>query len=422
MKTIKHLKLIVWAMLPFLLFSAARAQTIVLAREERWREDVRYYASELPKRHKNLFFQLSKDEFEREVRKLEAEITKLSDGEITLELMRITARIGDGHTSVSLPAAEATYFPFRLEQFKEGWFVTQAPDEYQNTLGGRLIKIGNVKIEKAEQLLRDLIAADNDIDRQSRLRIFFVSAEVLKAKGILPNTEENDFTFQMPDGKQLSIAARPLSLEQFLKVQLRTLSDIGKTPITARNAKTNYRFEYLPDSKTLYLAYNKCAEMPNEPFSDFVRKVFAVADEQPTEKLVIDLRRNGGGNSAVIESLYAEMEKRPQLIKKGKLFVLVSGNTFSSAFMNALEMRDRYGALWVGTPPGQRPNAYGEVKQFALPHSKINVQYSTKFWELMKGSDLPFAPVDVQIQTTFAEYAKGRDAILLAALNYRNFQ
>lgn len=48
-----------------------------------------------------------------------------------------------------------------------------------------------------------------------------------------------------------------------------------------------------------------------------------------------------------------------------------------------------------------------------------DVQYSTKFWELMKGSDLPFAPVDIPVQAAFADYAQGRDTVLQAALGYK---
>jgi hypothetical protein len=158
---------------------------------------------------------------------------------------------------------------------------------------------------------------------------------------------------------------------------------------------------------------------PKKPFAELVKEIFAVADSQPTQKFVVDLRRNGGGNSAVIWSLYGELKKRPQLIKKGNLFVLVSSRTFSSAFMNALEMRNTLNALWVGEAPGQKPNAYGEVRQFQLPNSKIVVQYSTKFWELMKGSDIAFVPVDVPVQMSFSDYTKGHDQVLQAALDYK---
>jgi hypothetical protein len=419
MKFAGYFKFAAPVVLPLALLISAQAQTGELARDERWREDVRFYARELPQRHKNLFFQLPKDEFEREIKNLEVRIPKLSDGEIALELMRITARVGDGHTSSSMPESEQSFFPIRLERFKEGWFATQTTTDYEKILGGQIIKIGDVKVPKAAHLLRGLISAENEIVRESRLGFFFTSAGILKAKGIWKTAETGEFTFIGQDGERISIDARPLTGEQYRKAQIRRSSDSGKTPFTAKNTASNYWFEYLPEAKTLYLAYNKCTNAPEKPFAELVKEIFAVADSQPTQKFVVDLRRNGGGNSAVIWSLYGELKKRPQLIKKGNLFVLVSSRTFSSAFMNALEMRNTLNALWVGEAPGQKPNAYGEVRQFQLPNSKIVVQYSTKFWELMKGSDIAFVPVDVPVQMSFSDYTKGHDQVLQAALDYK---
>ncbi len=73
-KFIRQFRLMACLILPFVLSTSAQAQTSELSRDERWREDVRFYAAELPKRHKNLFFQLSKNDFEREVERLEARI------------------------------------------------------------------------------------------------------------------------------------------------------------------------------------------------------------------------------------------------------------------------------------------------------------------------------------------------------------
>jgi len=312
-----------------------------------------------------------------------------------------------------------TFFPLRLERFKEGRFVAQTTDEYKQALGARLVRIGDVKLEEVAQRLKELIPADNELDRRSRLRYFFIWSGVLQAEGILPQGETGRFTFLDRNGKQLTLDVRPIPPEQFLKSQLRDLSDVGSAPLSAKNAQSNYWFEYLPDARTLYLAYNQCANDANKPFMDFVKELFAVVDAQSTERFVVDLRRNGGGNSAVIKSLYDELKKRPRLIDKGKLFVLVSNATFSSAFMNMLEMRDRMNAILVGEPSGQKPNAYGEVRRFQLPHSKIEVQYSTKFWELMKDSDSPYLPVDIHVEPTFADYTQGRDAVLQAALDYK---
>src|SRR5262249_52705454 len=160
MKSCVHLKLMVWVILPLVSLTLALAQTTGLSRDARWREDVRFYAQELPKRHKNLFFKLSEEEFEQEVKSLEARAPTLSDSEIALELMRITARIGDGHTQSDAAALGSTFFPLWIKHFAEGWFVIQTIDQYKQALGARLIEIEGVKIEQAAQAVRDLIAAD----------------------------------------------------------------------------------------------------------------------------------------------------------------------------------------------------------------------------------------------------------------------
>jgi hypothetical protein len=46
---------------------------------EEWRQDLKFLASELPRKHKNLFFQLSKNEFERQVRELDESIPTLTE-------------------------------------------------------------------------------------------------------------------------------------------------------------------------------------------------------------------------------------------------------------------------------------------------------------------------------------------------------
>lgn len=419
-KFIGQFGLLAGVILSVILSALAQAPTSDLTRDERWRADVRFYASELPKQHKNLFFQLPQVEFERETKTLERRVPKLSDEEVAAELMRISARVGDGHTVSFMPQAAMTFFPFRLERFSEGWFVTQTSDEYKAALGGRLVKIGDRKIERVAASLKRFISADNEIDRESRLRYFFIWSSVLQAEKILKSAESGEFTFQDRDGKSFSIFARPVTAEKFINAPMHNLADDElNAPLTAKNQQANYWFEYLPAHKTLYLAYNKCENAAENPFADLVKEIFDVIDREPTEKFVIDLRRNSGGASSILKSLYAELEKRPRLVEKGRLFVLTSPVTFSSAFMNAFQMRSRYNAIWVGESPGQKPNAYGEVKKFTLPNSKLDVQYSTKFWEEIKGSNLPYLPVDVPVAQAFADYRTGRDAVLQAALDYK---
>jgi hypothetical protein len=297
--------------------------------------------------------------------------------------------------------------------------VTRTAEEYQQALGARLVKIGGVKIEKAEALLNNLISADNTIHRRRRMRFFLIWKEALQVKGILKKTETGSFTFLDRESKQFSINLRAVAEPEWEKIRWRELLIDGEKPLSAKNPNQNYWFEYLPSARTLYLAYNQCADDPDKPFDKFVEEVFAAVDKQLAEKFIADLRRNAGGNSDVIKSLYSELEKRPQFLTGGKLFVLVGSGTFSSAFMNAVEMRNRLNAIWVGTPPSERPTNYGEVQKFELPRSKIEVSFSTKFFEVAKNSNLPYLPVDIIADQTFADYRKGRDAALQAALDYK---
>jgi hypothetical protein len=180
-----------------------------------------------------------------------------------------------------------------------------------------MVQIGNVKIERAKRLLSDLVWADNESQRKSRTTFFLNWAEALQAKGILKNKETGKFVFLDRNGKQFALDVRGIGGNDWSKLEWREALDKSKLPLALKNAERYYWFEYLPDYKTIYLAYNLCANDPNKPFHAFVKEVFAVADAQSTHKFIIDLRRNGGGNSSVIRGLYAELKKRPQLSEQG---------------------------------------------------------------------------------------------------------
>lgn len=332
--------------------------------------------------------------------------------------MRITASVGDGHSGVGLYQLDTARFPFRFDRFRNGWFVTRTTDEYKSALGARLMQIGDLKIERAERLLGDLVWADNEFQRTSRTKFFLMWAEALQNKGILKNKDAGKFVFLDRNGKRLALDVRSVS-DGWSKLEWREVLDKSKLPLALKNPQRPYWFEYLPDRKTLYFAYNACVNDPKNPFDDFVKEMFPAVDAQAAQKFIVDVRYNGGGSSRVIRPLYDELRKRPQLTEKGKLFVLVSTPTFSSAFMNAIELRDQFGGLWIGTPPGERPNNYGEVRKFELPNSKIEVSYSTKYFELVKDSKLPFVSVDISAEPIFDDYIEGRDAALQTALDYK---
>jgi len=396
---------------------AAAAQTPrELSRDDKWREDLKYLFTELPKRHKNLFFKITLERFDREIARIIESVPKLSDSEIKLALRRLTAMIGDPHTRIQSPK-EMTY-PILLYQFSDGVFVTAATEECKNALGARLVKIGETDIGRAIEDFRPIITFENEWWFKHQFPNYLTDPEILHLLKILPSADEGDFTFSDRNGKRFVVKLRPVSTKEEIKFIRPFDSPPGKTPLYLRNPEEYYWREYLADSKTLYVNYRRCADMPTYPFFRFTASLLKFMDENPVGRIVIDQRLNGGGDSSIITPLIAVLSKRRYANQPGRLFVLIGRGTFSSAYLNALKLKQEMTAILVGEPTGQRPNSYGEVKTMTLPQTKLPVQYSTKYFKTVDG-DLPTLAPDIQVELSSSDYASGRDAVLERALNYR---
>jgi len=387
-----------------------------LSREEKWRGDLQYLFVELPKRHKKLFFKITRERFDREIAGVIESIPKLSDSEIKLALRRLTAMIGDPHTRISYNV-DKTY-PLTLYQFSDGVFVTATTDEYKRALGAKLIKIGETDIERAKEAVRPLITFENEWRFKQQFPYYLTDPENLYLLKLLPSANEGDFTFDGGNGDQFAVKLRPVSTKAGVKFITPFDSPPGKTPLYLRNPERNYWYEYLPDSKTLYLQYSRCADMPSEPFNRFAAELLKFMDRNPVERMVIDLRLNGGGNSIIFEALIKALSRRRDVNQTGRLFALIGRGTFSSACLNALKLKRETKAILVGEPTGQRPNFYGEVETTTLPHSKLRVHYSTRYFKMIDGDPPALAP-DIQVEPSSSDYASGRDPVLERALNYR---
>jgi hypothetical protein len=403
-----------WALLAVLTVAAQRLPE--LSREEKWRGDLKYLFVELPKRHKNLFFKITRQQFDREIAGIIELVPKLSDSEIKLALRRLTAMIGDPHTRISYNV-EKTY-PVTLYQFSDGVFVVAATEEYKSALGAKLIKIGETDIERAIEAVRQFVTFENEWRFKQQFPDYLTDPENLYLLKILPSANEGDFTFDDRNGNQFVVRLQPVSTKEGIKFITPFDSPPGKTPLYLRNPERYYWYEYLPDSKTLYLNYRRCANMPSQPFNRFAAAVSNFMDKNPVERMMIDLRLNGGGNSIIFEPLIKALSRRRDVNQRGKLFVLMGRSTFSSACLNALELKRETKAILVGEPTGQRPNFYGEVETMTLPHSKLRVHYSTRYFKTRDGDPPALAP-DIQVEPSSSDYMSGRDPVLERALNYK---
>ena len=354
--------------------------------------------------------------FHAEIAALESHAADLTDAEITLRLMKLVAAAHVGHTYVGAPLfAPFHRLPIGLTWYGDELAVTAAAPEYSEALGARVVRIGALAPEALLTAVAPYVSYEND----AWLRLVSTNqmslVELLQAAGAVPAGETTvEFTLARSGHDPFTLTVAPGNPKAWKLVGANEALHIP-TALFRKNPNSYYWYEYLPDSKALYIQYNRCANDPKQRFGSFSRSVLAFADSHPVDRIVIDLRFNGGGNSFIIRSLKNGIKARPALLSH--LYVLIGPGTFSAAQDNAIDLRRNLHATLVGEATGEKPNGYGEVKWFRLPNSKVFVQYSTRYQRTMKDADPPALEPDIGVVRTLEDALNGRDPVLDAALH-----
>jgi hypothetical protein len=275
-----------------------------------------------------------------------------------------------------------------------------------------------VPLEEATRKVSTLYAAENESAVKDKARRWLASPEALTAIGLLEDAKSGRYTVIDASGKQRDIVLTPLTRKSRPVFVRAGDTPANETLPSRRVQRTRYGQDWLADSKTLYCWYDSCANLANHPVSAWCQEVLKAIEEKSPERMVIDLRRNGGGNSALLLPLTLGLKLRPAMCEKGRLIVLIGPGTYSSAMLNALELRNWTNAVLIGQPTGGSPNEFGEIKFQTLPHSKWQVQYSTRYFQKTNDGAKTAKP-DVEVQASIADYLAGRDPALDAALRYK---
>jgi C-terminal processing protease CtpA/Prc len=171
------------------------------------------------------------------------------------------------------------------------------------------------------------------------------------------------------------------------------------------------------ESRTLYLQYRRC-QNGSESMTSVADRAFGLLDRGAADRLVVDVRHNGGGDSQVDDHLIDGIRSRSAWRQRGRLYCMTSGETYSSGMWTADDLRT-LGAVLVGSPTGGKPNSYGNTRTLQLPNSLLQVSYSTRHFQLISGSDPPWLSPELPVEPTIADLSAGRDPLLEAAVTDR---
>jgi hypothetical protein len=369
--------------------------------------------------HRNLFHMVSREHFDNTVRSLRARIPALRESQVLVELARLTALVGDGHTCFPLTEVPGfRRYPLQLYHYADGLFVQSISHEYAAAAGARLLAIGATPALDAYDAMRTLISRDNEMGVRSTAPMLLSIPEVLQACGVLHDPEHASFVMQYPSGARFTHILCPSGVPPTNLVD----AGAGTTaapPLWCRQSSEHNWFEYLEDAGALYVQLNQVRDGQDESLATFFDRIFALIDRANVGRLVLDIRLNEGGNMSLNRPLIHHLIRCDAINQWGRFFVIIGRHTFSAAMNLAVDLERHTRALFVGEPTAGRPNHYGENAEIILPHSGLRCTASSLWWQYSDPSDdRPWIAPDIPALLWSGDYAANRDPALDAALNY----
>ncbi|MBZ0266735.1 tetratricopeptide repeat protein [bacterium] len=286
-------------------------------------------------------------------------------------------------------------------------------------VGGRVLRIGNVSAEEAYARIEPLVPVDNEWTLRDRTPRTLTFANLLAGTGILDDTDACPIEVETDDGRRVR-AVIPCSPHHDESGWPTALQAAGTSPpLYLQQPERSYFFTPLPEHDAVYLLFRAVRNDEAEPFADFCTRAFAYLEEHDVDRLIVDLRLNGGGNNFLNRPLIHGIIRNEKVNREGNLFVITGRRTFSAAMCGTIDLERQTNALFVGEPTGASPNHHGDAVAITLPHTGLVVNISSLYWQNSDPRDMrPWLEPDVPAELTWPDYAAGRDPALEAALNY----
>jgi len=375
-----------------------------------WRADLEFLKVNLPKRHVSAFHAVSKEEFDAAIDRLETQASIQNADTRLVGLMRAVNLIGDGHTSVRLPFDRA-YFPIEIQEFGREFRVARTAPGFEQALGARLLKINEMAVGEAMDRALELTPADENVSLRRAIAVNYLGVGIiLHGLNVIPDRAAAPFTLRSNDGQAFTLDL-PSSPTRNKAEWVRPGAHVF---LSDQHQDESFWCVSITSARAIYCDFRSYQGLRGH--STAMLKLISQAGP---EKLVIDMRDNGGGDNTVGErNLITPIKRLASINRKGHLFVLIGPQTFSAAMNNAAQFRSQTAATLVGETIGEKPNSYQEPREMTLPNSKLVIRYSTRWYAFVPNGPNVVEP-DVHVARSWTEYAAGQDSALNYALAFQ---
>ncbi len=414
----------------FILAFSYQVQSQATLTAQQWQEDLSFLQETVHKDYAFLFKKTTKEEFDRAVASLHKAIPEMQDHEVVVGLAKIIAMFKYGHTDISFRQEPYDFrnFPFNLYQFQDGMYIQGTHKEHSGALGAKVVAVAGMPIDKALEAIYPVVPAENEQYFKAFGINYLRFPEVLHATGITPELSETVTLTLEKNGKTFTHEFRAMPKGERPPVNYSLIQQDGDwleardqsvTPHYLGQLDKHYYYTYLPEEKTLYVRQSSVFHDPEEDIPSFYQRVFDFIDQNEVDKLVLDVRLNGGGNNFNNKEVVTGIIRSEKINQPGKFFVILGRRTFSACQNLVLELDNYTNAIFVGEPTSENVNFYGDNNKVTLPNSEIPVFLSWAWWQdKPQWQNAPWLAPHIAVEMSFEEYRTNQDPVLETALNF----
>ncbi|MGI9543565.1 MAG: hypothetical protein ACR2MX_09915 [Cyclobacteriaceae bacterium] len=398
-----------------------------------WQEDLLFLQKTVHKDYDFLFKKVEAAQFDAEIDKFYQAIPKLEEHEIIVGFTRIVSLFEYGHTAIGLSGwydrkpIDFDQMPFNLYHFNDGIYVQGVHKNYQNALGAKVLKVEGVPVEQALKAIRPVVPVENDQYFKAYGLTYLGTPQVLHAQRVTKELKSTVTLTLERDGNLFDVTFDPFGATKFpgqyslIKEEGDWLDarDNSEDPLYLKNLDRIYFYEHLPESKSLYVRHSQIQDDPEESIPEFYQRVFEFIENNEVERLVLDVRLNGGGNNYKNKPIVTGIIQSEKINQVGKLFVIIGRRTFS-ACQNLVNELDNYTeAIFVGEPTSENINFFGDNRRIELPNSKVPVRLSFAWWQdKPQWENADWLAPHLAVDMSFEEYRTNQDPVLETVLNF----
>jgi len=361
-------------------------------------------------------------------------------------LMRLVASLHDGHTIIE-PVGHrfAFWYPIRIYEFTDGYFVTSAHQSVADLAGARILKIAGRPVSEVADEARGLFGTDNDFDAKEKLYAIH-NAFLMRGLGYAAGNGQLTITATLTDGSTVErtltphpaddrypptvpvfewrfrseVYGLPFGKRDEWRAAYHNLpSDAFEEPDPNRPAHLYQRVRYTklayPTRDAYYIQISQTDDSSMGPFFSSAMKE---VDELKPRRLILDIRYNFGGDGSTVNGMIHEFIRRELSPPWHELYLVTGRKTFSAAMSIVDGLLENASISIVGEPPGAALNSFGDPTAIPYPALGLQLDVSTVEHQLSQSNDLSkYVAVDVPALMSFADYAAGNDPAVDAILD-----